>query len=346
MRKLVLILYLLQITSMVHAANEVYRPIHGGFGSIRLKRRSLTVSQLEQVLIGARGTPDVRLAQELSDLKLSERLSSVRAARLSAELPGPDSRRSLVVLADMSAFLDPPADEIPAIVKPDLDAQRKMIALTGEYLSKTLHRLPNFYATRETTSFRSKVLDGIPSQTMRPAGKEAWTVFYSNGGEKVRTGRRPYKKSGLTTNGEFGNILETVMDDAARGNLVWSHWEEGAAGPEAVYRFAITKRRNSHYSVNGLPSAYQGEIAINDSDGSIRRVVLKALSEPGDYLSIANTVVEYGPVDLGDKVYICPLKGVAVSAGAQWMWLNDVVFEDYHLFRANMRVLPTVNENP
>lgn len=328
MRKLALFLFLLQITSTAHAA------------------KSVTISQLEQMLTTMRGTPDVRLAHELSDLELTERLTSVRAARLSAELPGPESRRSLVVLADMSAFLDPPADEIPDVEQPDLDAQTKMIALTGEYLSKTLHRLPNFYATRETTTFRSKIQAGIPSQTIRPAGKETWTVFYSDGREKVRYGRRPYKRSGMTTNGEFGNILETVMDDAAQGNLVWSRWEKGGAGLEAVYRFAITKRRNSHYSVNGLPSAYQGEIAIDPSDGSIRRVVLKALSEPGDLLTIADTAVEYGPVDLGDKAYICPLKGIAVSAGARWMWLNDVVFEDYHLFRSNMRILPSFTENP
>lgn len=328
MRKLALFFFLLQITSTAQAA------------------KSVTVCQLEQMLTTARGTPDVRLARELSDLELTERLSSVRAARLYAELPGPDSRRSLVVLADMSAFLDPPADEIPTIEKPDLDVQRKMLALTVDYVGKTLHRLPNFYATRETTSFRCKVRSGIRSQTIRPAGKETWIVFYSDGREKVRSGRRPYKRSGMTTNGEFGNILETVMEDAAIGNLVWSRWEKGAAGLEAVYRFAITKRRNSHYSVNGLPSAYQGEIAINPSDGSIRRVILKALSEPGDLLAIADAAVEYGPVDIGGKVYICPLKGIAVSEGTRWMWLNDVVFDDYHLFRSNMRMLPTFSENP
>lgn len=327
MRNLALFFFLLQVASPAEAA------------------KSVTICQLEQILTAARSTPDAKLARELSDLELSERLTSVRAARLAAELPGPDSRRSFVALADMSAFLDPPADEIPAVEEPDLSAQKKMIALTGEYLSKTLHRLPNFYATRETTSFRSKVRAGIPSQAIRPAGKEIWTVFYSDGGEKVRSGRRPFKRSGMTTNGEFGNILETVRDDAAIGNLVWSRWEKGAAGPEAVYRFAITERRNSHYSVNGLPSAYQGEIAIDPSDGSIRRVVLKAIPEPGDLLTIANAAVEYGPVDLGANAYICPLKSIAVSEGTHFLWLNDVAFEDYHLFRSNVRILPTFSEN-
>src|SRR6185503_8258335 len=142
------------------------------------------------MLSNARVTPDLSLALELSDLELTERLTSARADPLSAELPGPYSRRSLLVLADMSAFLDPPADETAANPPPDLDAQRKMIALTSEYLNKTLHRMPDFFATRETTSFQSKVLLGVPSQALLPAGKEAWTAFYSAGGAKIRSGRR------------------------------------------------------------------------------------------------------------------------------------------------------------
>ena len=310
MRKLALFFFLLQIASAAHAATRV------------------TVSQLEQMLSNARVTPDLSLALELSDLELTERLTSARADPLSAELPGPYSRRSLLVLADMSAFLDPPADETAANPPPDLDAQRKMIALTSEYLNKTLHRMPDFFATRETTSFQSKVLLGVPSQALLPAGKEAWTAFYSDGGEKIRSGRRHSKKSGMTTNGEFGNILETVMDDAAIGDLVWNRWEKGSEELLAVYRFAITKRRNSHYSVNGLPTA------------------VKALLEPGEPLTIAESAVEYGPVDLGGKVYICPLKGVAFSEGTRLRWLNDVVFKDYHLFRANMRILPTISDHP
>jgi len=307
---LALFFFLLQIASAAHAATRV------------------TVSQLEQMLSNARVTPDLSLALELSDLELTERLTSARADPLSAELPGPYSRRSLLVLADMSAFLDPPADETAANPPPDLDAQRKMIALTSEYLNKTLHRMPDFFATQETTSFQSKVLLGVPSQALLPAGKEAWTVFYSDGGEKIRSGRRHSKKSGMTTNGEFGNILETVMDDAAIGDLVWNRWEKGSEELLAVYRFAITKRRNSHYSVNGLPTA------------------VKALLEPGEPLTIAGSAVEYGPVDLGGKVYICPLKGVAFSEGTRLRWLNDVVFKDYHLFRANMRILPTISDHP
>ena len=115
--------------------------------------KSITVEQLEQVLAAAHGKPDAKVAQQLSGLQLTERLSMAKLARATAALPGPQSRRSLVMLADVSAFLDPPAAEIPATAAPDFATQRRMIALTVDYASKTIHQLPNFFATRDTVRF-------------------------------------------------------------------------------------------------------------------------------------------------------------------------------------------------
>jgi hypothetical protein len=132
------------------------------------------------------------------------------------------------------------------------------------------------------------------------------------------------------------------MLDAARGNLIWIRWEKGAAGTEAVFGYAV-KANVSHYKVDGQTTAYHGEIWIDPSTGTIGRIVLR--SDPGTaspLLSTADIAVEYGPVELGGKTYICPLKGVALSGDGTNSWLNEVVFEEYHLFRSNMRILPDV----
>ncbi len=92
-------------------------------------------------------------------------------------------------------------------------------------------------------------------------------------------------------------------------------------------------------------TAYNGEIAIAPSSGAILRIVLKAAPGPANPLDVANIVVEYGPVELGGKSYTCPLRGIALSEGMQQLkWLNDVAFEDYHLFRPEMRILPGFKE--
>jgi hypothetical protein len=77
--------------------------------------------------------------------------------------------------------------------------------------------------------------------------------------------------------------------------------------------------------------------------------------------------VEYGPVDIGGKTYICPVKSVSFSQGHSEMLvrtvvglatragpvitrLNDLTFGDYHVFRTEMRVLtgddPPPDEKP
>jgi hypothetical protein len=116
--------------------------------------KPVTAEQLEGILAATHNAPDAQVAAQLSDLTLIERLSPAVFSRCEADLPGPRARQAFMSLTDMSAFLDPPAAEIPALAKPDPEAQRKMIALTVDYVSKTIHQLPNFYATRVTTTFQ------------------------------------------------------------------------------------------------------------------------------------------------------------------------------------------------
>src|SRR5271163_233527 len=76
--------------------------IAGGPSCLAL--RDVTVEQLEQQLADANSKPDMKVAQQLSELELTERLSAARLSRLESKLPGPQSRRSLVIMADLSAF--------------------------------------------------------------------------------------------------------------------------------------------------------------------------------------------------------------------------------------------------
>lgn len=300
----------------------------------------ITVEQLKSRLAAAHGEPDAMVAREIAGLELSERLSSARLTRCLADLPGNRARDALLVLADMSAFLDPPPSEIPAMERPDLTSQRKMIALTMNYVNKTLHDLPNFYATRVTTSFRRQMASDNP---LHFVGKYSDLELYRNGRPQLQRSRPHSRAVGLTTSGEFGPILGTAILDAARGNLTWSHWEQGESGTLAVFRYAVSAKE-SHYVVQDRRCAYEGEITVEPSTGAIFRIVLRTDLDPANPLDVADMVVEYAHVELGGRNYICPLKGVALSEGLQQMWLNDVVFENYHMFRPNMRILPDFSE--
>jgi hypothetical protein len=338
--------------------------------------KRVTVEQLEQVLPSAHGKPDVEVARQLSDMELTERLSAVRLKRWEAELPGTEARQALIALADMSAFLSLPAGEIPAIPIPDIPAQRRLMALTVDYVEKTISKLPNFFATRVTTRFKDTPRGFEKGQTvstlyqpLRPVNRFSVNVLYRDGQEEVDSGAVKVRKSGpaiqgLTTSGEFGPILATVLVDAAEGKLAWSHWEQGAASPAAVFYYTVPGGK-SHYVVefccvpgdNGnrvfqQPSGYHGEITVDPSNGSILRLTLEADLKPTDPIVKAYILVEYGPVEIGGKTYLCPVKSVSISQsqpnmtqdtqnlpGSLQTLLNNVAFERYHLFSASAHVL-------
>ena len=181
--------------------------------------------------------------------------------------------------------------------------------------------------------------------------------------------------NGLNAWGVFGPILGNVMMDSLKGKVIWSHWEQGPDGPLAVFRYQVPEEK-SHYQVkyccfpvapspgslgefpglfNRVPG-YHGELAIDPASGTIVRLVLQTELEPSLPIVRADVLVEYGPMEIGGKTYICPVKSVSISrsaipgvsrtraetdasAGPKMTALNDVVFRDYHMFRAETRIL-------
>jgi VWFA-related protein len=366
MRKLTLLLILATITTLPAIA-----------------ARRVTVEQLEQALATAHGRPDAEVALQLSDLELTERLSAGRFAKLRAEMPGEASEHGLTALADLSEFLNPPATEIPATPTPTLAAQRQMMALVVTYVTQTTHQLPNFFATRKTNRF-----EDLQHLTDKPVplyfvAKSSKTVFYRDGKELVTTAEGKVKAErsdtqGLVSWGEFGPILGTVLLDAARSKLAWSHWEQGAGGPEAVFGYAVTGEK-SHYSVHfccvmGASGAsdpfnklavYHGEIAVDPATGAILRLTLEADFDTDSPVTKAAIMVEYGDQEIGGKSFTCPVRSVAISvvqptystydsSGMRSIfspqphktYLNDVAFGQYHRLGSEARILTDASDEP
>ena len=192
-------------------------------------------------------------------------------------------------------------------------------------------------------------------------GKAKSTVTYRDGREVPQTRRLataddPYQAH-LTTRGEFGPILVAVVSDAAQAQLTFKEWEASEDGRLAVFRFAVPQGK-SHYMVKSLsgkdeqPQAYKGEIAIRPADGSVMRLTVRAEMPQDTDVQVAGIHVQYGTVEIGGKNYICPVHGVALTkvpikrqvgkarAGAPPLQtqVNDVSFEEYHVFRSSSRI--------
>ncbi len=356
--------------------------------------KRVTVEQLSSAIGSFSKQSDAKAAEKLYDQQLIERLSSTRLAAFEAALPGPASRRALVVLADQAEFLDPPPGEIPNQAVPSVAQQRAIIAKSINYVGAMLKRLPNLFANRDTIRYedippglKDERTDTIvPYQPLHPVSRATETVLYQDGQELIQKqaaqegGSNPVA-NGLVTSGEFGSIFPMVYGDLPKGNLRWSHWEQAGTGLDAVFRFDVPNTA-SHYRLeyccfSGLRvqefRAYHGELTLDPADGTILRMTLIAEPEKGAQIAEAELMVEYGPVVLGGTKYFCPVRSISVSrapheikrinfpdqrivgvaqssqtlvsgadAPLQTM-LSEANFDNYHLFRAEAKVLTAAN---
>jgi hypothetical protein len=340
-----------------------------------------TVEQVEQLLRVDHGQSERKVAADISRLKLTQRATSARLARWQDKFPGKHARNALLVLADASAFLKLPKADIPSIPMPDPDTRRQILIRMIGYVNTTVHKLPDFFASRGTAHFDDLSFAG--THALHLEERSAVIVTYRKGQEVVDTrsnhaARRESPQVGLTTQGEFGPILSVVVGDAIKGRVFWDHWEQVAAGPQAVFRYTVPQEL-SHYTVTlaGDPPqtpAYHGEIAIDPTSGTILRIsVVADLLPPKGQQALgkapeAAIMVEYGPVVIGDGTYTCPIKGVGLfmlpnprfitqggdyySQGGRQVtissqtFVNDVSFTQYHFFRTEVRILPSDSCGP
>jgi hypothetical protein len=302
--------------------------------------KGVTVAELQQVLAQSSGKTDAEIAQQLSTLHLIERLSTGRLAQLNTRISGEKSRQALLLLADESAFLVLPADEIgDSSSTPSAMEARRMLVQIVSYVNTALHQLPNLIATQETIAFEDRPQEdelqetGIVSYSYLPlhfVGESTATVTYRDHKEEVAKNKGKGKIGGLVTSGVFGPILTTVVADALKGKITWARWELDENGDTAVFRYSVPEGK-SHYRVkfccilNGFShdgqadmrpfdeaTAYHGEITFRPSDGSILRLSVEAELPPLGLVPKAGIVVEYKPTDIGGKDYICPAKSISI----------------------------------
>lgn len=352
---------------------------------------SVSVKELEQKISALGRKSDKGAANEIVGIKLKERLSHANFVILSHALPGEKSREALAAVADASKFLGPPDAEILPLAGPPLKQQGEILLHAIRFVSEESKRMPNFLAERVTTRyqdavpypFSARIRYFTPGSFHRIDSHVAGVRFLGGKEEELLSGKkRPQKELvdatqlplGLTTWGEFGPLLETVVTDILQSKAGWEHWERSGTDRLAVFRFFVPQEK-SHYMVEYCCSmvrqgakfemtefkatpAYQGTIAIDPATGHVARIVLICDLAPKQVISRADVELEYGPVAIAGQEYVLPLRGVSISTTAAIHFVplgdtgyeavdsnvvtsvNDLQFENYRVFRTEMKILP------
>jgi VWFA-related protein len=363
--------------------------------------KRVTVAQLEQALTAAQSAhkADAEIARQIGGFELSERLTEASLRRLTTHLDaGSQAALALQLLADQSAFLDPPASELPATAAPDDAAQQRMIEAARTYLAKTVPQLPNLFAVRTTNRY-----DDGPQE----AKKGSWpvrgavhlvntssqeiSVFEERTNESTTAAPIKQEQSGLISGGEFGSTLSMILTDTVKGKVNWSHWEQGTAGPVAVFHYSVPSSASHFEVINSVPRqsslegtstpgvgsrqgsgitlksnggsntatfltrpGYHGSLWVDPGSGTILRATMEAETKGSSQFKRAAILVEYGPVQIGESEFICPVRSLALSVAvdganldpltrmpgnAPTQWLNESQFTGYHRFGTTARMV-------
>ena len=351
-----------------------------------LAAKRVTVEQLRQILTEQQAAhkADSDIAQQVGSVELTERLTGTALEALVAQSnPGAKTMLALDLLGDASSFLELPASELPTKAPPDVATQQAMMNAAVNFVAVTLKHLPDFLATRVTRSFDDKSLavthsGWSPQSDLHLAGTFSSEITYREGREildNAPPGAKPKQipsPAGLTSKGEFGPILSTILIDAQKGKIAWSHWEQTPAGLAAVFHYQVPKEA-SHYAVNfccvrnsedprtyqpgsentnsyhGTP-AYHGTLSLDPASGAILRVTLESELKSSDPITRAEISVQYGSVEIGGKSYLCPIRSIAISlaqthgggdmSDRSILRINEASFTEYHRFGSTTRILP------
>jgi hypothetical protein len=307
---------------------------------------------------------DDELVPRIAETELTERLSTLTMYHLVGKFNlGAHAQQALEQLADRSALLKLPPSEQLNKPQPDLQAQKAIFKRSRAYVLGELSHLPNFAATQTTTRF-----DNTPTTLKYFQATTDHAGFHRVGivqrkitfqdGKEVTDGSpgtndAKRKDNGLESRGEFGTEAAVVLMDVEKGTIVFDHWELSMAGPAIVYRYSVP-RESSHYEVTNVcqdhvsfrdTPGYSGQIALDPKTGAILRMTLVAESKPGDPVSHVASVIEYGPIVLGNHRSICPLRSLTFMVEEAngcgkgnhklpkpIMMINQIIFSNYHRF--------------
>jgi hypothetical protein len=335
----------------------------------------VSVAQLQQFLASqqAANASDSATARQLRGVELTEQLTEFALGRIKAQFkPGEETAAELEVLADLSAFLDPPPSGIAKKSAPTDAEQRVILGAATKFVNVTLRHLPDFLATRTTRSFEDIPVftaDSSFQSGMHAMGMMQREVAFRNGREFAtnteETGSedsgRKAASAALSSAGEFGPVLATIIADSGQGKVSWGYWEKRDSAPAAVFRYEVPKNA-AHYAISfcctwnsekdgfesyrGQP-AYHGTISVDPASGEVVRLTLEAhfdhLEQPPSF----GLVVQYGRVEIEGNSLVCPLRSAVVVRCTQFArkrtWnvvhVNDMTFTGYRRFGSTARVL-------
>ncbi len=292
--------------------------------------------------------PDVKVAEYLRKVKLTDKLDDRTIEDLQSLGVGPKTVAALRELGEASAGLAtaPPPPPKPVYVPPpppSADEQDKVIEEAREYALNYTKQLPNFICVQVTRRDVDPTGSGnnwYHSDTITARlsynGVENYEVILHNN-QPVTNGKDMRQFGGATSEGEFGSMLAALFEPATHTQFNWDHW--GTLRRRKAYVFAYDVQQEfSRFRVEAddattIEPAYRGLVYIDYETKAVLEIVMTPHDMPATFpIREISSKLDYDFETIGDTRYMLPLKSELTSTRARQMSKNDIEFRLYRKF--------------
>lgn len=253
---------------------------------------------------------------------------------------------SFCLLAATLAAATPPQSPGASDPPPSADEQQRIISAMRDYADNYIAKLPDFVCQQVTRQFEAgsngkhwRKDDTLSSKLIFAGGREHRTLEMVNDKRVRSTNAR--RRMPLSTEGEFGILLNKIFDPASEAAFSWVGWETIGGRRVAKFSFSID-REHSTLTLTSFIKArvpYHGFVYADPESGTIRKLASGSSEIPPalQMTSIA-TVVDYDQVRIGDQNYLLPVSAVVSLVTDKDQVRNEITFESYRKFEAESTI--------
>ena len=238
--------------------------------------------------------------------------------------------------------------------QPSAAEQEKLLTAMRQYGELYIANLPSFLCTQVTEQFSAGKNtthwhrgNTLTSRLVFNEGREQRSLEYVN--DKPAKHSLMQSRTPLTTDGEFGMLLDSILGEASAAFFSWRGWDRVRGRTTAVFDYKVDKAHSRlSLSLSDLAHAvvaYHGSIYADPSTGAVWRVTSAVTDIPPEVQtkSIATTI-EYEQTPIGGRTYLLPVQArVNLFTGSRNL-RNDIQFRNYRKFEADSTIIYRTGE--
>src|SRR5581483_1190691 len=228
------------------------------------------------------------------------------------------------------------------------EEQQQLLAKMRKYAQQYVSNLPNFLCVQVTEQFQSgrkathwRQGDTLTSRLVFNQGREDRRLELVNG--RPAHGGRQHWTRPLTTEGEFGILMDRIFSIASATQFAWNSWDAIDGRRVGVFDYSVDAEHSTlRLSLSDLKQAilpYHGSLYGDPETGAIWRISSTSSHIPKK-LETRNisTTIDYQEVAIGETNYLLPVRAtVLVDIGSQHL-RNEIRFESYRKFEADSTI--------